>query len=639
MAKPPKKKPGTPLPDSPAKTDPVAVNSPDVNRTDIAGIDTMRARVDQTLDLTPEGASDELTHQPSVTVSEIPSTRPLSLDDVLRSITWPADRSHLLMPLDPDGGLFISSDGRIYAHIESDGHFLVERQADGRYQIPFDFAPGSPGPFVSKIKDQPLWRLEKPDWLTPQSDVLPHVPTVPSPRTVNATKYLDPDLAARLSQAADSSDGIRYDKHRKTYVDTPDGTVMVSKNADGNYQQTFARERRPSGALLERIAGTKQWRLKTPHASGTQDTLRLDRRRPATETNPAPGPSKRLFLGDDADSATDTQALTQSLISSSDAALDPSFEQWRTWGKTTRAPLEMHIEIDNLHYPVVIQNINADTRLVYVKHPQFSPGLYDAFEHMLGTDPALQPKWAVKVDKKWCVLSKRVPFEMPLTNYISTHFKYLSTESTRSLARAMFNQANRSEVINGHGLAVLNQTFRFWADRKNNPVQRRELADPLTMLRKLPPPNADDLSLSMPSSLGEGLQRLDFDPGQFAQHWIDHAVLPTTPDLRSLFSAVLTQNGYLINETSPHLGENTLLFHREKINSVFVLTFPKVIGKQIQRKALPASHLNESALQIRMGGQQKDLATYIDEQKVVYLMGGIQKQTQQLTTLFIVREG
>ncbi|MBC8998870.1 hypothetical protein IAI51_20285 [Pseudomonas sp. N40(2020)] len=133
-----------------------------------------------------------------------------------------------------------------------------------------------------------------------------------------------------------------------------------------------------------------------------------------------------------------------------------------------------------------------------------------------------------------------------------------------TLARAMFNQANRSEIINGHGLAVLNQTFRFWSDRKNHPVQRRELADPLTMLRTLEKPRGTELLLTIPSSLGEGLQRLDFDPGQFAQQWIDHAVLPATPDQRSLFSAVLAQNGYIINEASALMGENTLLFHREK---------------------------------------------------------------------------
>ncbi|MBC8998869.1 hypothetical protein IAI51_20280 [Pseudomonas sp. N40(2020)] len=69
------------------------------------------------------------------------------------------------------------------------------------------------------------------------------------------------------------------------------------------------------------------------------------------------------------------------------------------------------------------------------------------------------------------------------------------------------------------------------------------------------------------------------------------------------------------------------------------MTFPPVIGQQIQRNALPASNFSESALQIRIGDSQKKLATYIDEKKVVYLLGGIQKQAQYLTTLFIVREG
>lgn len=102
---------------------------------------------------------------------------------------------------------------------------------------------------------------------------------------------------------------------------------------------------------------------------------------------------------------------------------------------------------------------------------------------------------------------------------------------------------------------------------------------------------------------------------------------------------MLEQTGYTVNKAPAYFGEETLLFYREKIDSVFVLTFPPVVGHQIQRHPRPGSDLNKSALQFRAGEQQKKLATLIDEQKVVYLLGGIEKQTQPVTTLFIVREG
>ncbi|VVQ13868.1 hypothetical protein PS925_03827 [Pseudomonas fluorescens] len=639
MAKPPKKIPGTAVADPTTGPRSPAAESADISPVPGAAIDTVRVGEQRMADLTPHVPTGELTPPPSVLVSDLPAHRPLSPDTALRSLTWPAENLHLLIPLDIDSGLSTSADGRIYAAVENEGHLLVERQSDGRYQIPFDFAPGVPGPFISKIRDQSLWRFEIPDWLVEDSGRPAPFTPPPGPIAGHTQTYLAPHLAARLSPATDSPDAIRYDRYRKTYVDTAEGTVMVGKNDKGDYQQTSAADRHPSGVFLERMPGTLYWRQKNPQTSARHDNPRQDRRRPATPTDSAPGPGKRSFMGNDADSASDTQALAQSLISSSDGTLDLSHGAWRDWGKTTPWPLETHIEIDNLYYPVVTQTLIADTPMAYMKHPRFSPDLYDSFERMLVTDPALQPRWVVKINDRWSVLGQRLPFELPLTQYISAHFKYLTEESTSFVARAMYNQANRSEIINGHGLAVLNQTLRLWADRTNNKVQRQDLAEPLCLLRKLPPLNEAQRSSALPSSLGEGLQRLDFDPGQFAQLWIDHVVLPATPELRKLFSAVLTKNGYRLEPATLSTGENTLLFHREKINSLFVLTFPAVSGQQIQRNATPGIAWSDTDLQIRMGEKQQTLATYREEQRLVHLLGGIDKRTQRLATLFIVREG
>ncbi|TDV50559.1 hypothetical protein EDF87_103191 [Pseudomonas helmanticensis] len=77
----------------------------------------------------------------------------------------------------------------------------------------------------------------------------------------------------------------------------------------------------------------------------------------------------------------------------------------------------------------------------------------------------MQPKWAIKRNKQWTVLDSVVPFEMPITQYISRTFRYLSDQSVNSLARDGFNQANRSEIIIAPGLALMNQVFRYWANR------------------------------------------------------------------------------------------------------------------------------------------------------------------------------
>ena len=210
--------------------------------------------------------------------------------------------------------------------------------------------------------------------------------------------------------------------------------------------------------------------------------------------------------------------MTESLLSANPQALNLSFGMWRNWGKTLRPSLGQHIKIDGLHYRIVPQTLKDNSRLVYLQHPLFSPALYDAFEFMLRDNPSLQPKWAVKKDNRWIVLEWRVPFEMPITQYISRTFRYLSDQSVNSLARAMFNHANRSQVINAHGLlAIINQTFRYWLDRNVRWTPRSDTADPLLMLRSL----ADEQSLghgasiAIPAMLGEGLQRLDLDPEAF----------------------------------------------------------------------------------------------------------------------------
>ena len=138
----------------------MVAESADISPVPGAAIDTVRVGEQRMADLTPHVPTGELTPPPSVLVSDLPAHRPLSPNTALCSLTWPAENLHLLIPLDIDSGLSISVDGRIYAAVENEGHLLVERQSDGRYQIPFDFAPGVPGPFVSKIRDQSLWRFE-----------------------------------------------------------------------------------------------------------------------------------------------------------------------------------------------------------------------------------------------------------------------------------------------------------------------------------------------------------------------------------------------------------------------------------------------------------------------------------------------
>ncbi|QHC94824.1 hypothetical protein PspR84_09250 [Pseudomonas sp. R84] len=568
--------------------------------------------------------------QPSVQVHEIPAPQS-RLEAALQSITWPADQVHLLQRLDPDSGLFTSPDGKLYAHVENEGHLLVEIQYDGRYQIPFNFAPHLPGPFLIKTERQPVWTFERPNWLAHNTE---------SDRRNAAAEgflteqpiYLAPDDAALLSPRLQTPDGIRYDKHRKTYIDTTEGTVMVRKNANGEYQQTSATVRDASALLFEQIPGTRLWRRKTEQTDSVPERSPQEKRKASTDTpEPTAGSSKRLHQEEGTDA---THALTESLLSANPDAINLSFGLWRNWGHSIRPRSGQHIEIDGQYYRVMQQDLNANPRLVYLQHPLFSPALYDTFEYMLRDNPSMQPKWAVKRNNQWTVLDSVAPFEMPITQYISRTFKYLSDQSVNSLARAMFNQANRSEIIVAPGLALMNLVFRYWANRGQRRAPRRELADPLLMLR---PVSGPEETLAIPSSLGEGLMRLDFDPGRFSRHWNEYAAAPTAPNLRRLFSQLLADEGYVLTSSTSTFAENELLFHREKIDHVFVLKLPPLINGKLQR--FQPEHFQRSEVVVQTSSSEpKPLSAYSKEKKISYLLGGTQTDVLGQTTLFIFKD-
>jgi len=444
-----------------------------------------------------------------------------------------------------------------------------------------DFAGGAdaspqPASVLIKAERQPLWNVEIPDWLKQDSQHEEQYAEADQPI------YLAAADAARLSSPLDNLDGIRYDKHRKTYVDTAPGTVMVRKNSAGEYQQSSATRRTDFALLFEPIPGTRLWQRKV------------------TRHEPAPPPT---------DSGA---ALTTSLLSANPEAANLRFGLWRNWGRNSRPLLGQHIAIDGQYYPIVQQDLIAQPSLTYLQHPLFSPALYDAFESMLRDQPSLQPKFVVNRNNRWTVLDDPAPFAMPITQYIATTFRSLADRSVSALARAMFNQASHSEVITGAGLAVLNRVLRYWTHRDLHKAPPRELADPLLMLRT-----------SLASAPGYGLPRLDFDPGRFAQHWNRFASQPSTTRLQRLFSEVLADEGYVIERAAPQASSHEVRFHRDGIDQLFALM------------VYPLSAREEAGCVPTKGESER---TRTETSDVVCLRGGLQTDALGQTTLFVVRE-
>ncbi|WP_150783370.1 hypothetical protein [Pseudomonas fluorescens] len=636
MAKPPKKVPGSGSTDLPSSTRSTHTDNSTPGDLFNTGIPGSHVQVTDTTTSThlSDVSPDASAHQPSVVVSDLPGTGSSSVETDLRSLTWPADQTHLLRPIGNDTGLFESPDGNTYAYLGEDGHVLVER----RYQVPLRDTTGMPGPLLISVDGQLRWRVEPADRQSAGSGTHTPAQAVPSP-----LRFVPAHLAAVLSKAENSIDGIRYDKYKRLYVDMQKGTVLVRKNKDGHYQASSASELIPSGALLEQIPGTKLWRQKVQTVTDPQqDSQPTTRQRSAETDEPTPGPSKRRRLDDESSDSPDTDIIADTLLSNESIALDLSYAQWRNWGKNTQPQSGQSIEIDGLHYSIVPQAMQPGTRLVYLEHPGFSPGGYDAFEQMLLNNPSFQPKWAIKKDGRWNTVERRLPFEMSLSQYVASSFKYLSNHSANMIARAVFNHTSHSAPINAHGLALLSRTFHHWADRTTVDAPRRELADPLMMLPVLPTTlSGTDTIISLPMPSAEALLRLDFDPKQIPQAWSEYVTNAPGSSLRSLFSTVLEHNGYTVNRTTRLLSEDALLFHREGLDAAFVLRFPltTLLGN-MKRNAMPGSELNDPAYRARIGEEQwQELSNRLDLSKVIYLLGNTQPISADQTTLVIVREG
>ncbi|WLH37380.1 hypothetical protein PSH79_08765 [Pseudomonas sp. FP2196] len=538
-----------------------------------------------------------------IVVTRITDPVMTDLNTNLREISWPALQNHLLQPHESIDGFHLSPKGELYAHLEEGGYYRAELNTNGDYQIPWPTAPGVTPPILRKIEGQSRWRVEA-DWysrISAQGNrTQPALTSAPS----QASVILPPNLAALLTSAHSTADGLRYDKHKKSYVDLPEGTVMVRKNAFGHYQETFAGERMPSGSVVEPIPGTHLWRRKAA------DTVLPADRRPAPDT----------------DEATAETSKRQRMDGEPDAD-DALVREWRDWGNTTKPLFIDSIEIEGKHFPIVPQAGHADDALAFIKPPRFAAEHFDAFEHMLVSMPELQPRGVVKIrqdhvgapEPGWKVLDG-YPFKKPLAKYVADTFPYMSEHSANETARLMFNRANHSEEMNGYGLHDLFDTLHQWTERSRRVVvqnaTRQDLIDPLALMPPLPK-DATGYMYMPPLSAG-GLNRIDFDSQRLPVQW-KRAINGSSP--RAVFKAVLEHQGYDIFESFRQTQRDALMFRRTGVDSLFLMLFSPFHEGRIYR-GNPTDWVYSKALKNQINPNDAlILRKHVEKNKIFYFLG------------------
>lgn len=461
-------------------------------------------------------------------------------------------------------------------------------------------------------------------------------PVVDTPVRSEALVIIEPGRAMTLT-AADPASGLRYDKLKRTYVDVAEaGTVMVRKNADGEYQATSSRELNPSGPVLEPIEGKTLW----------------ERRRQApqpADEDFGPGPHKRSRLDETTDPSNTGEGIARVTVNS-----EPDPIPWEAWGEMTKPDYGSSIQIGRLHYKTMPSTTFYDNRQrapVYIQHPEFAPSIFATFERMLSEQPEKQPIKAIPTgENSWQVLEGETRlFEKPLSHSVAETFKDFTDYTSWGIAKYLleghtihqvhqgFSTARNTYQIKNTQMSEAIQTLRYWKGDTTVGAPQRE--NPMDMLlislhrnRNL---ERNVVDIQHPLNINH-LYRLDFDTRRFALEWSHYKADPSNFNLRRLFGALLVRNGYEVFPLTQVHTDPMLVFKRVNHDKVYVVNLRVVNDNNYESGKPPA--LTSRALRERVGHRaQEAMITAETHTNLIWLTGGIQK-IDSLEYVFIIRE-
>lgn len=621
MAKPPKKFATPPITDISATTTTTTTTSTTTrtvettsSRAITATVDAFVSRPGSTVAHVTQTTQGPETRQAAVVVTPMPDRAVTSPDAANRAIAWPQSRRDELTPFGENTGLFTGPDQRIYAQIADEGLFVVERNQQGRYYVPLTFAPGVPGPLLAKIDGQASWRIQRPGWQTsPEQGETSAAAQTPT--------YISIEDAKRLTAAEMDTNGVRYNKLKQTFVTTVDGTVMVRKNQNGEYQQAFASTSEAPEIFFEQIYGTVFWRRKTLHTASTE-TANAGHPASAEPTEAIAGPSKRARVEEPTQASSGTQDEEAKLA-------------WIRWGLLNTPPVAS-VQMGHLHYPIVPVGSNKAPQIFFVLNPEFMPTDFNSFENMLQTAPHLQPVAAYRFGvNPGEVHPGDLLFQQPLWATVRQMFPGLSDLTARAVAIRMYETADNSSTITGTGLVNIHTILNQW--KYPAFANATEFADPVSMLAVAPyTERAGKRLIRLPSQTDAELLRLTFDPQGSPVEWHHYTTDPTELNLQRLLSALLRRSGYDIYPVPHERGAPTLVFKGAQNDRVFLL---KGAVDHSDLSPTPADELTQPGLPARVGPEAFEALTEAAAQKkLTWLLGGVLKVDGVPDSVFIVRE-
>jgi hypothetical protein len=374
---------------------------------------------------------------------------------------------------------------------------------------------------------------------------------------------------------------------------------MLGIDAQGHFRASQMSELLPSGPRIERIGRTSKWRQIQPESTGSGDSQLIISLRPHA-----------------------------------------SSEAWADWGIDVQHASPHDINIEGVHYKTLPRGDAPTHPIVYIKNPAHLVYDFDLLHSTLRQTPEQQPRGAIQVPPThhWQV-DPKLPFDLPLTDYVATYFPELSEISLLNVARKQFVLANGSDTATNAGLTTLRQVFNDWKTAGITP--RPELADPLLMLPVSPMTTrtAGSRTVELPLFSDQTpLQRLTFDPRKFRTEWQYFTTAQSAVDIKRFMFNLLTRNGYRVFKPTGAQSYPALVFQRTGHDFVFYMTLHRVHGQKIHLLSTSdQGFAPHRAVELIGRPAMRAVQDAETANKLIWLKGGSQFSADRPDSVFILR--
>ena len=300
---------------------------------------------------------------------------------------------------------------------------------------------------------------------------------------------------------------------------------------------------------------------------------------------------------------------------SSMASINPPIFKVTAPERTYRA-----IKIDDLHYEILPQGLEAQTNRVLLVNPHKPCKSFQQLEKLIRENKYFQPRLAEFANGNWTI--KEPFFYKPLSNFVRTIFPSMTAQSRIELARRLFRFADpgNTELTTSRMLNI-NQTLYGWIT-KSSALLSVHLGDPFALLAH--GPRIGERIYNVGTKVSAGMfSRMDFVLLASEHALITRAATALNQSLNDVMKSLLQRLGY---EIYPGVsGYSHLVFRRRGSKTLNFMQLHKTDSPLITMTKALTDSLEELISENPLSPLSLALSNARTEGKLVFLIGGLQQ--------------